>query len=253
MTLRSNFIEYCSHCFEGGLVIDKDNKAPMKHIFDTFEANKFGVLLIGQTGSGKSLVFEVLHRILNPNDKKRFKIESSMDIVHDYNSSGSEVFEAFKQKRNFVIDDLGVENMGRFFGTDCNVLEDLIQIRYNLFKTDGFKTHFTTNLIIPDISKKYGSRVLSRLGEMCEIVVLGGNADHIDRRRYRNFNQWLPVHHNPVYSEEDLLWYQKYQAMTKTRQSMTKSQLDEERRIARKEQLGFCTTQDYSDFKKSIL
>ncbi len=252
MTLRKDFINYCNQCFEGGLVIDDQNQAPMKQIFDVFEANKFGVMVIGQTGSGKSLIFEALHRVLNPKDQKKFRIESAMDIVHDYNTCGSEVFELFKQKRNFVIDDLGVENLGRFFGTDCNVIEDLIQIRYNLFKSNGCRTHFTTNLIIPEISKKYGSRVLSRLGEMCDIVVLGGNNDHIDRRRYRNFIQWFPVVHRPVFSEEEVLWFEKYQAMTAFRQSMSQEQIEIERREARKEQRGFCITKDYADFKKSI-
>lgn len=46
----------------------------------------------------------------------------------------------------FCPDDLGVEPTGRYFGKDCNVIEEVLLSRYDLFLTRQIRTHATTNL-----------------------------------------------------------------------------------------------------------
>lgn len=229
--LKKEFLNYLGQCFEGGFIVDDDNRQQLRKIFDTFENCKEGIIISGKTGTGKSIIFEALHRILNPKDSKRFKIEQAQDIVHDYNQIGSDVFKLFEQPKNFVIDDIGIENIGRFYGKDCNVIEDLIGIRYNVFKNTGAKTHYTTNLSVDQLKQKYGDRSASRLGEMCNLVVMSSN----DRRSYRNFKQWVKVSHSPVFSDEDKAWQERYKAYRDSRMNMTKEQIEAEHNTSRRE------------------
>lgn len=232
-SLKKDFLQYLSHCFEGGFVVDTENREQLRKIFDTFENQKEGIIISGRTGSGKSLIFETLHRILNPKDPKRFLIEQAQDIVHDYNQVGSDVFKHFEQPVNFVIDDIGIENNGKYYGNDCNVIEDLIGIRYNAYKKSGAKTHFTTNLSVDQIKAKYGDRSASRLGEMCNLVVMNS----VDRRSYRNFKGWKKVNHAFVFTEEEKQWHQRYKAYTEARMNMTPEEIEAENTKERREYL----------------
>lgn len=230
MNLKKQFTAYLSECFEGGFVVDEQNKQPMAEIFRTIETGKLGALIIGKTGSGKSIIFEALHRVLHPKSPLKFKIEQAQDIVHDYNVYGSEILNQFSVNRNFYIDDIGTEINGKYYGKDCNVIADLILIRYNIYKTYGAFTHFTTNLGIDQLMAKYGDRICSRLGEMCDTHFL----DTTDRRQYRNFKGWANVIHPKGFTEEDKKWYEDYRKMQEYRRNMTPEQVEAENLEGRK-------------------
>lgn len=226
MSLKNDFVNYLGMCLEGGLVIDEQNKAPLGAIFKTLEMEKLGVLVSGPTGSGKSMIFEALNRIIHPKDSKKFRIVRAVDIVQDFNSSGYDIFEEYRKKENLVIDDIGMEDEGKYFGSTCNVIADLIASRYEVFKTSQCKTHFTTNLTVFEIKNKYGDRVMSRLGEMCDVITLIS----ADRRAYRNFKKWVPVEHKQVYTDADLEWFARYEEARKKRMAMTEEDLEKERK-----------------------
>jgi DNA replication protein DnaC len=72
------------------------------------------------------------------------------------------------------LDDLGVEQLSDYnLDTICSMIDE----RYRLKR----KTWLTTNLSVQDIGKRYGSRTLSRLAEMCDFVEQAG----ADRRMSR--------------------------------------------------------------------
>lgn len=89
-----------------------------------------------------------------------------------------------KELVTFCFDDLGTEYNAKFYGNEANVMADIIHERYELFKTEGLITHFTTNLLRSEMKEKYGDRILSRLEEMCNFITLGNGNDSIDFRTY---------------------------------------------------------------------
>jgi len=242
--LKKQFTAYLAECFEGGFIIDDQNRKPMADIFETIEEGKYGVLVIGKTGSGKSIIFEALHRVLHPKSPLRFKIEQAQDIVHDYNIEGSEIFNQFSVNKNYTIDDIGIEIDGKYYGKDCNVIADLINVRYNIFKNYGATTHFTTNLDIPHLALKYGDRICSRLCEMCKVHLLSST----DRRQYRNFKGWAKISHPVAFSEEDKKWYENYRKMQEYRRNMTAEQIEAENIEGRK-QFMFGNNPAFQQFK----
>jgi len=258
MSLKQDFKNYMDLCFDqipfenvkgeteikSGYIIDEENREPMRKIFETIEGGKFGCLVSGSTGSGKSIIFEALHRVLHPKSPLRFKIEQAQDVVHDYNIYGSEILNQFSVNRNYVIDDIGIETDGKFYGKECNVIADLINVRYNIYKTYGAVTHFTTNLNTKEITAKYGDRIASRLGEMCEIAFLATS----DRRKNRTFKGWAHVIHEKGFSEEDKKWYENYRKMQEYRRNMTAEQIEAENIEGRK-QFMFGNNPAFQQFK----
>ena len=69
-----------------------------------------------------------------------------------------------------------------FYGNKVNVIEEIILDRYDLFRKHHLITHITTNLDVEDIKEKYGERVLSRMYEMFNFIILGGDKNATDRR-----------------------------------------------------------------------
>ena len=74
-----------------------------------------------------------------------------------------------------MIDDLGLENKDvNHYGNNINLLDEVLQARYELFQRYNIKTHCTTNLSSNNIIKMYAPRTVSRLREMFNIVILPG-------------------------------------------------------------------------------
>lgn len=247
MSLKSNFVNYLNLCFEGGFIIDDQNREPMRQIFNIFENEKYGVTIAGNTGSGKSLVFTVLNRIIHPKSELKFTIEQAQDIVHDYNNLGDEILAYFERKQIFVIDDIGIEKLGKHYGKDCNVIADIINIRYSLWVNFGVKTHFTTNLSGAELKEKYGDRIASRLNEMSKMVILTSD----DRRAYRNFKGWVAVTHEKAFTVEDKQWHEMYAQMTEKRRNMTPEQIEAENKAERL-QFKFGDNEAFNLFKKQL-
>lgn len=128
-----------------------------------------GILLRGCIGGGKTITMKAVQRWLS--QEKKFSMYSCNDVTSDFNLTGDNAYEKYSGKKHILFDDLGAEDLGRYYGNQVEALEKLIMKRYELFTDHGIKTHFTSNLSNIDIEKKYGQRVYDRLKEMINIVV----------------------------------------------------------------------------------
>ncbi len=138
-----------------------------------------GIMLCGPIGSGKTSLMHLMRLILP--ESRRYMIKSCRDVSFEFHKDGFDVVHRYS-KKSFVIkpgiktpkticfDDLGVEQNLKHFGNDCNVLEEILLSRYDLFISDGLITHLTTNLNASEIETHYGKRVRSRLREMMNVI-----------------------------------------------------------------------------------
>ncbi|HEY9168952.1 MAG TPA: hypothetical protein VIN72_05665 [Lutibacter sp.] len=92
------------------------------------------------------------------------------NIVNNFNAAGFEVLEKYKDTKDYCFDDLGLEPTDCHNTKDCNVMEEILLVRYDLFKTKNVKTHITTNLNAEELEARYGGRVRSRLREMFNLI-----------------------------------------------------------------------------------
>lgn len=192
-----------------GLIYDENNTEPINQIFEIFDTNQRGAIVFGGTGSGKTLIFSMLQKIVPKDDFRFFIKKNVLEIVTDFNKFGHDIFSKF-QDRNILFDDLGTEDKGIHFGDRIEVMEKFIQLRYDLFISKGLITHITTNLTTDEILNRYGARCVSRLKEMTDIVLLGINEKHNDRRILRNFIGLPEIIHPPKKSKEDIEWEKNY-------------------------------------------
>ena len=137
-----------------------------------------GLLIVGGVGSGKSKMFELFrlytYEILQTNT---FQYLLSSQIVKDVDSKGLAELEQYSLKANakrpIYIDDIASVNENvTHFGTVINVIEQLLQDRYNLFIRNNFLTHATSNKYPAELAKIYDIRTIDRFNEMFNIIEL---------------------------------------------------------------------------------
>ncbi len=152
-----------------------------------------GILLSGGIGSGKSDVIELIRKyILRQKKAGAYRTFSAETITSDYAAKGTAGLSqyvhnpiinsyGYEVRNPFVlcIDDLGIENRSvKHYGDSEDVISKLLYQRYELFKT-GTRTHATTNLDVAGLKERYDDRIMSRISEMFNIIVLHGT----DRRK----------------------------------------------------------------------
>ena len=176
-------------------VVDEENKEVINQLLYYFNRDtefkgehSKGIILCGNVGSGKTHLFKVFQLLA----LKPIAMTTCRNVERRFHEKGYPVLKdfAFKPVSNgtdkfvpaYCFDDLGAEANVKAFGNEVNVMAELIQDRYELWKSSGVVTHFTTNLTKSEISFRYGDRCLSRLQEMCTFVVLGTGENSKDRR-----------------------------------------------------------------------
>ncbi|MFZ1562518.1 MAG: hypothetical protein WAT37_21435 [Saprospiraceae bacterium] len=113
--------------------------------------------------------------------KERFKMKSCQQLALEYMDQGSQILTQYGRNyvnhvdqntinQTYCFGDMGTEDEVKHYGTQTNVLGQIILMRYELFQCRQVHTHFTSNLTAPQIEKYYGERVRSRLGEMCNWI-----------------------------------------------------------------------------------
>lgn len=146
----------------------------LRAVFDFWQENKKGILISGDTGVGKTTILSSILSV--PNIKctenewlgKRVKTTNAIQIVSDYNRDQN--YDQYLQHER-IIDDLGSEPIHAFAKKESDgIIKEIIELRY----ANRRRTHFTTNLSMDEIFKKYGKRVHSRLNEMCHIIEMTG-------------------------------------------------------------------------------
>lgn len=152
-------------------------------------ALKKGIILMGNVGSGKTLLMQAIKEINFPNhyifwhtciEMSDAFLAKELAEIH-IASRQMQRCPAFTQDtipNQVMFDDMGAEDA--VYGIE--VMDRIIATRYELYQKCGIRTYFTTNLLMPEIEKRYGSRVVSRLKEMCNLIMLGGTQNANDRR-----------------------------------------------------------------------
>jgi DNA replication protein DnaC len=188
---------------ESQFVIDAENKEVILCVLQYFSNHpdfitnpavknkaslKKGLMICGNVGTGKTLLIKLIESCMNQSDKFLF-VPCDM-LTQKVMSEGAAYLEKYQSvkthsgKENVVLfDDLGTEGVAKYYGNTINPMFDLIIKRYRLHTDWMLKTHFTTNLRPDEWSKTYDERTASRLNEMCNIIVLGGKAESVDRRK----------------------------------------------------------------------
>jgi len=147
---------------------------------DKFEGdlNK-GLLLMGKTGTGKTVYLKSLALMMGYTNNFKFKIYTGFDMEHIYqlDSNNMKVFnleQALKSKM-FGIDDLGEEHTTiKRYGTEINVGIDTLTKRHRAFTDNGYLTFATSNLNSTTLANKYGARIESRVHEMFNLIGVKG-------------------------------------------------------------------------------
>jgi DNA replication protein DnaC len=140
-----------------------------------------GIGIVGATGIGKTSAMKVLNSMLEYDNcvylkngrpiPLKFHIYNSREIVSRYEKDGHEGLYNYYNYANVMIDDLGTELLqAKHYGTPLNVLEEVIERRYE----NNMMLHFTSNLSLNDIHEKYGDRVYSRINQQVNIIELEG-------------------------------------------------------------------------------
>lgn len=145
-----------------------------------------GILLVGDVGTGKSLLFEIFHyytrEILMVNSFRKF---TAIDIIDNVNVSGASYLEQFSNNmigskampQRCYFDDICSKNETvKHFGTQLNVIEQLLSLRYNIFTRYGILTHATSNKYPSEMEAIYDKRIADRLVEMFNIIELTGKS-----------------------------------------------------------------------------
>lgn len=134
-----------------------------------------GLYIYGPYGSGKTLLMKIFRSLLK-GKKEGFGLLSASNIVSYFTVNGS--LDICKKRsypadeQNFCIDEVGAETQtALFYGTKVNVIQELLQDRYNLLIDRKIKTHITTNLT-PKEMNVYGDRVRDRMKEMFNTIKL---------------------------------------------------------------------------------
>lgn len=175
------------------LILYFTNSPDFERMNPDFSLRK-GIMLRSHTpGTGKTILMKVFARSLNWNDGVQFKsfdrsrLINCKRVVSSYRKNGEDVFAQFEEVRKpeflsvWTLDELGREDVeAQYYGNKCNVIQRIMQERYDLFIDQKIKTHCTTNIVNrKDFQQLYGDFIVSRMREMFNVITLPGN----DRRR----------------------------------------------------------------------
>lgn len=140
-----------------------------------------GILLSGPIGCGKTSIMHLIKPFFNA--KHNYKIKTTREIAFEFSKNGFEALQPYIQEGNptnrlagYCFDDLGAEPIMKYFGNECNVMSEILSVRYERFMENKMITHITTNLSATEIENLYGSHLRSRMREMFNVVGFPNNA-----------------------------------------------------------------------------
>ena len=170
-------------------IIDDDNRYAIEKIVLYMNQNpKFkgsldkGLMIRGPVGAGKTLLFKGMQSVYSFLGNNILSIIDTYDVAARYLKTGPDIFYDEKYRCNIILcltdnlifDDIGVEPVVKYMGSEANVMAEIIYRRYK----SRLITHFSSNLDSKILKEIYGERIVSRLKEMCNNLILKGN----DRR-----------------------------------------------------------------------
>lgn len=154
----------------------------------TADNSKFGLLLCGECGNGKSTFLYAIQNLINwLNNDGYFEnkehtgmiIMSAKEIANSIRQDYQKYLKTANLPQILAIDDLGTEPYEIMeYGNIYNPVVELIEIRYNR----RFTTFLTSNLDPEEIREKYKERTTDRLREMVEQIVFERTFEESYRR-----------------------------------------------------------------------
>jgi energy-coupling factor transporter ATP-binding protein EcfA2 len=140
-----------------------------------------GILLSGPIGCGKTSIMQLIKPFSAHNSN--YKMKTCREISFEFAKYGFEALNTYTQKSNrqtrlfgYCFDDLGAEQQIKHFGTDCNVMAEILISRYEHFIDNKSITHITTNLSASEIENLYGNRLRSRMRNMFNVISFDSNS-----------------------------------------------------------------------------
>jgi hypothetical protein len=127
-----------------------------------------GIMLYGPIGTGKTTLLRGVQRF------------SATEMALIYSRDGVASINRWTDPYacgHLLIDEMGREDDAKYFGTPCNVIRTVLQLRYE--QRHKFITLATTNLDMDNPTEfraRYGDFVLDRLKEMFTIVKVPGES-----------------------------------------------------------------------------
>jgi len=166
---------------------------------------KKGLCLVGDAGRGKTFAFRIMENLF------RLRMFSSIELKSRYKVLGDAKRQALydEMKGNYsnrnqpaidclwkdcCIDDIGTETTIVDYGEREECIDTIVQHRSREFEISGARTHMSFNILLEPLKdaqgnqlspkgesaqERYGARFVSRVHQMCFVIVLRGN----DRRR----------------------------------------------------------------------
>ncbi len=146
---------------------------------------KKGILLCGPVGCGKTTVMYLMKMFLP--EAEQYTMVSTRDVGLEYQRDGFATIEKYTTRsfhytqgdirpKTYCFDDLGLEANIRHYGSDTNIMAEILLGRYPLAISHRMKTHATTNLSAEELEAVYGNRVRSRMRELFNLIAFENDA-----------------------------------------------------------------------------
>lgn len=148
-----------------------------------------GVIIIGSIGVGKTMLMKVIQKLFKETERRfvwvnGYEFKDLLD--DDYTVPEIKQMYGKSLRSDLYIDDVGMNGADyKKFGNSVNIISDILIERYELFLSEGFRTHLSSNLPtylkdnpanLPTLEKIYGARVFDRIKEMCDLITIQGNS-----------------------------------------------------------------------------
>ena len=141
----------------------------------------YGLLLMGDVGTGKTLFFKALFKALEPSDSleqlnRKLRNEEPQicymreTVGMDFDDIESCITDLDYQE--VLFDDIGVEVIANDWGRKFELVPWLVDLRVNKSR----RTHFTTNLSADQLLERYGARTIDRLHALTKVFEFKGES-----------------------------------------------------------------------------
>ena len=140
--------------------------SPKYSISSLANSNK-GLLIMGAKGIGKTINFIVYRSIQAKLNGIGLRIINVKQLETQFKIQGEAYIQELIDCDELLLDDIGSEPRSiKDFGTDRNLVNDILIQRYNRFQRGSCITHATTNLNVQMLTEHYDTRLIDRMKEM---------------------------------------------------------------------------------------